>query len=65
MPELLGFEVENPVVYVVVNVVVWIVMFSLISFVFGDGLLDAVIPGFFGGLSFGVFSWYLKKAADN
>ncbi len=65
MPELLGYEVENPVAYVAVNVVVWIGMFTLTSLVFGDGLLDAVIPGFFGGLSFGVFSWYLKRAAEN
>ena len=65
MPELLGYEVDNPVVYVAVNVVVWIGVFALVSLVFGDSLVDAVVPGLFGGLSFGVFSWYLKRAAEN
>ncbi|MFT4946624.1 MAG: hypothetical protein ACI8TL_000860 [Natronomonas sp.] len=64
MPELIGYEIGNLVPYVAVNVVIWLGMFVLISALFGDSLLDAVIPGLFGGFFFGVFSWYLKRAAD-
>lgn len=65
MVELFGFEVENPVVYAAVNVIIWVGMFSLISIVFGDGPLDSVIPGLFGGFFFGLFGWYLQNPADN
>lgn len=64
MADLLGFEVESPFIYIAVTVVVWIAVFSLISVFFGDGLPGAVIPGFFGGVSFVVFSWYLQKASE-
>jgi len=65
MPELLGVEIQNPVAYVVANVVIWIGIFMLGSFVLGDGLVDGLIPGLFGGLSFGTFSWYLQTVREN
>ncbi len=65
MPEILGVEIANPVVYLAVTVAVWVGIFALGSFVLGDGLTDGVIPGLFGGLSFGIFSWYLQTRNDD
>lgn len=65
MPELLGVDIENPLVYVVINVAVWVGIFTLGSFILGDGLVDGLIPGLFGGLSFGIFSWYLQSKRED
>ncbi|WP_436902651.1 hypothetical protein [Halovenus halobia] len=65
MAELLGVDIEHPLVYVAVNVAVWVGIFTLGSFILGDGLADGLIPGLFGGLSFGVFSWYLQTRREN
>jgi len=65
MPDLSGVDIDNPVRFVALAVVIWVGMYALITVLFGGDLLDGLVPKLFGGLLFGIFSWYFQRAAED
>lgn len=61
MTKILGFDVDNPLLYVLANIGVWVVVFSAISVFSGSELTGAVAPGIVGGLAFGLASLYITE----
>jgi hypothetical protein len=62
MNEVRRFDLENPLVFVITTVVVWVVVVSTIQTVLFDGeLTGAVIRGTGGGFVCGITMLYLRK----
>lgn len=65
MPDMLGYDTENPLLYVAASVVIWVAIWTVASVIRGGDLIEAVLPGLVGGVVFGIASFYLQRVMED